>query len=373
MKAGIGGTEGLYQFELDLYPNEASGLLIIENDELLGTHGWDMAFWVVLDEGSVDHCVALVGHRRDAPGSDLDDGWEIERLHAAPRFAGEAKKTEDCEALARKDGRVYVFGSHFGSKSGPLEPKRGFVARFREADVLHATEDPAAEIEISRPAFLLHRLLNDAFLEHGVDLVPIGDGCRKSFITETVRIGEKKGKRWSGLVREGDWPLNIEGATFRPDNGNLLVGLRYPTAADGKPLLAEVSGIERLFEPGDGTPEVRGFWTLDAVGRGGEMAGVRDLTFVGDELHAVTGDLDSGGGASVLLSDYPGGRGTIATHWRAKLPEDRSSGALEAEPVREFPGLPRVEGIAGTSDGRFFYVVDEDAGVHLRLTHFFAG
>jgi hypothetical protein len=374
MGAGTAGAEGLYQFDLDLYPNEASGLLIVENGALLRAHGWDRAFWVVLDEGSVDHCVALVGHRRDAPGGDLEDGWEIERLRASPSFAEEAKKTEDCEALARKDGFVYVFGSHFGSKAGPLEPKRGFVARFREEEVLHAKGDPAAGIQVTRPAFLLHRLLNDAFREHDVPVVPLGESCREAFIAGTIRKGEEKGKRWSRLVREGDWPLNIEGAAFRPDNGNLLVGLRFPTAADGRPLLAEVAGIESLFEPGDANaPEVQGFWTLGAVGRGGSLAGVRDLTFVGDELHAVTGDLDSGGGGSVLLSDYPGGRGTVSTHWRAKLPEEKSAGHLPAEPVREFPGMPRVEGIAGTPDGRFLYVVDEDEGVHLRLTRFLAG
>jgi hypothetical protein len=36
--------------------------------------------------------------------------------------------------------------------------------------------------------------------------------------------------------------------------------------------------------------------------------------------------------------------------------------------VREFPTLPRVESIAITDDGRFFYVADEDEGVHLWLT-----
>jgi hypothetical protein len=35
--------------------------------------------------------------------------------------------------------------------------------------------------------------------------------------------------------------------------------------------------------------------------------------------------------------------------------------------VREFPTLPRVEGIAITGDGGFFYVTDEDEGVHLWL------
>jgi hypothetical protein len=368
MTKGVPSGSELHQYNLDMYPNEASGLLAIENEALLGEHGWDLAFWVVLDEGTVQDCVALAGHRREA--GDLGEGWEIERLHAVP--VGDTKQTEDCEALTRFGGYVYVVGSHFGSKRGPLEPKRGFIARFREADVLHATEDPAAEIIVSRPSFVMHRLINDAFKEHGVDLLPLDPSLREAFIDETVKLGKKKKKRWAGLVREGDYPMNVEGATFRPD-GNLLIGLRFPTASDGKPILVEVSGIDRLFEPGSAPPRVEGFWTLDAVGRGGEIAGVRDLTFVNDELHVQTGDLDSAGKASLLLESYPGGRGTVSTHWRVKMPEGQHSGHLDAEPIREFPEHARVEGIAATGDGRFFYVVDEDEGVHLRLTRFLDG
>ncbi|MCA1719039.1 MAG: hypothetical protein LC781_20175 [Actinobacteria bacterium] len=92
-----------------------------------------------------------------------------------------------------------------------------------------------------------------------------------------------------------------------------------------------------------------------------------------DELHLVTGNVDSREGQSVLTQDYPGGRDTIATHFRCTLPPDRHSGSLEAEFVREFPTLPRVEGITITDDGRFFYVTDEDEGVHLRLTRILVG
>lgn len=369
MTSGIPNLDELYQFSLDLFPNEASGLLEIENDGLLAEHGWDRAFWVCLDEGPVTDCVALVGHRADSVDDDLASGWEIARLRAVA--VGDAKVTEDAEGLARKDGYVYVIGSHFGSKRGPLHPKRGFVARFEEAEVLHAANEPPAEIEVARPSFVLHRLINDAFREHGVGLIPLGANCREAFVRETISVGEKKRKKWAGLVREDDYPLNIEGITFRP-NGSLLIGLRFPMAADGRPIMVEVGGIERLFE-GGAKPEVRGFWTLDAVGRGGDLAGVRDLTFVGDELHAVTGDVDSAKAGSLLLKDYPGGSGTISTHWRVTLPEGKGSGELRATPVREFPGLPRVEGIAGTEDGRFFYVVDEDEGVHLRLTRLLVG
>ncbi len=365
MTSGMPNLDELYQFSLDLYPNEASGLLAIENDALLGEHGWDRAFWVCLDEGAVNDCIALVGHRADSTGDDLSSGWEISRLHATA--SGDAKGTEDAEGLARKDGYVYVIGSHFGSKRGPLHPKRGFVARFRESEVLHATDEPAADIEVSRPSFVLHRIINDAFSEHGVGLIPLGPSLREAFVHETIKLGEKKHKKWSGLVREADYPLNIEGITFRP-NGSLLIGLRFPMSADGRPIVVEVGDIERLFEESDAQPEVRGFWTLDAVGRGGDLAGVRDLTFVGDELHAVTGDVDSAKAGSLLLKDYPGGSGTVSTHWRITLPEGQTSGEVGATRIREFPGLPRVEGIAGTENGRFFYAVDEDAGVHLRLT-----
>ncbi len=88
--------------------------------------------------------------------------------------AGDAAETEDAESVARRDGWVYIFGSHFGRKSGPLQLERQFVARFREADVGHATEDPAVDIEIFRESFVLHRLINYALKAHGPETIPLG-------------------------------------------------------------------------------------------------------------------------------------------------------------------------------------------------------
>ena len=356
----------LHRFELNLHPNEASGLLTVENEALLEAHGWELALWAVLDEGEIANCVAILGHKR---GADISEGWEIERLHAV---LVNDTKTEDAESVARHDGWVYVFGSHFGSKSGPLQPKRGFVARFREADVEHATEDPAVWIEVFRESFALHRLVNDALKADDPETIPLGPETYWALIEETRRRGAEKKKKWAGLVRDDDLPINFEGAAFRAD-GSLLLGLRFPVAADGRPILVELIGIERLFEPGGGMPEVEGFWVVDAVGRNGEIAGVRDLALTGDdELHLVTGNVDSRDKQSVLIQDYPGGRDTVATHFRCTLSPGEHSGFLEAEFVREFPDLPRVEGIAITEDGRFFYVTDEDEGVHLRLTRLVA-
>ncbi len=364
--------DGLFQMDLNLHPNEASGLSVIEDGALLEAQGWDVGFWAVLDEGKIEDCVAAIGHRR---GSSQEDGWEIERLRA--RVTGDAGRTEDAEAITRDSatGFVYVLGSHFGSKSGPLQPKRGFVARFSEAEVEHVTRKPAMHLEVARRSFVLHRAVNDAFGEHGMDLIPLGEQAREAFIDATIRRGKKERKKWAGLVREDDYPINVEGAAFRRD-GSLLLGLRFPTAANGRPILVEIEGIERLFEK-DGQPEVLGFWTADAVGRGGDVAGVRDLalhsTEGDEELHLVTGNVDSRDKGSVLIEDYPGGRETVATHFRCPMPPNAHSGELKGAFVREFPNLPRVEGLAVADNDRAYYVTDEDEGVHLRMTRFLEG
>jgi hypothetical protein len=375
--------DGLHRLELNLHPNEASGLLAVNDEPLLEAHGWELAFWAVLDEGEIEDCVAVIGHRRDA---GIEEGWEIERLRAEP--IGDAGKTEDAEAVTRHGGWIYIFGSHFGGKEGPLQPKRGFVARFREAEVGHATQDPAMRMEISRRSFLLHRLINDALKESGPDLIPLGPQSYKALIEATIKRGKKEDKKWAGIVHEDDYPINVEGAAFRdaetPRRGvsTLLLGLRFPVSAEGHPIVVELEGVERLFGQGDELPQVRGFWVVDAVGREGEIAGVRDLaihnTGSGKELHLVTGNVDSRDKDSVLIQDYPGGQNTVATHFRCPLPSHRDAPAgrlhqaLDAEFVREFPDLPRVEGIAITGGGRFFYVTDEDEGVHLRLTRLLA-
>ena len=333
--------DGLHRLELNLRPNEASGLLAVEDEPLLEAHGWDLGFWAVLDEGEIEDCVAVIGHRR---GTNIGEGWEIERLRAEP--IGDAGKTEDAEAVTRRDGWIYIFGSHFGGKHGPLQPKEasspasarprsGTRREIRDGDGDRARWLPAAPPDQRRP--------EERWSRPG----PARTELPQSLIEATIeRI---QNTRWAGLVREDDYPINIEGAAFR-ESGTLLLGLRFPVSAEGYPVLVELEGIDRLLEPGDSLPEVRGFWVVDAVGREGDIAGVRDLAILsterGEELHLVTGNVDSRDKESVLIQDYPGGQNTVATHFRSTLPPEDHSGALKGEFVREFPDLPRVEGIA---------------------------
>jgi hypothetical protein len=89
-------------------------------------------------------------------------------------------------------------------------------------------------------------------------------------VVERIEAGE------SDRVREGDWTINVEGAEFTAD-GTLLLGLRFPVAADGRPIVIRLRGVERLFaadrRSDAGGPEVTGLGGGGAGGRGGAPAG----------------------------------------------------------------------------------------------------
>jgi hypothetical protein len=360
--------------ELELSPNEGSGLLTVGSPRLRRAGGWDRAFWVCFDEGPVEECLAVIGHRAAVVGEPPTRGWEVVRLHA--RQAGpEPVKTEDCEALAAHQGWVYVIGSHFGSKSGPLQRKRGFIARFTEAEAAEpgatGTEGGApVRLEVRRTAFALQRLLNDALVGSG--LLPLEPDVREAFITATRQRGAARGKEWADEIRAEDYPVNLEGTAFLPD-GTLLLGLRFPVSAEGRPLLVALSGVAELFAgPAEapGPLAVTGCWELDVRGTQGALAGIRDMTVVGDTLHVVTGGLDATGKGSVLLTAYPHGHDDGCAHWACPLPTPEGPRLLAARSVRAFPDQPRVEGIAAEEDGHFCYVSDEDDAVHVCHTVF---
>lgn len=358
-KSSRSRSSPLETVDLDLHPNEASDLLPIASRRILDAHGWDRGFWSVLDEGSVEDSIAVVGHR--AGKEEAADSWETAR----PRFSVRKKnrgKTEDAEACARHDGWIYVVGSHYGAKDGPIEAKRAFVARFREDDVEAPLGERKSAMEVAMNRFRLHRAVNDALQAYGPELLGPGDAVRERFIA-AARKGA--GKRTADRLLGSDAPINIEGVTFE-DGGAMLLGLRYPVTAGGHPILAEASGIERLFEDKRAAPVVRRLWVLDNVGTKRRPEGIRAVHREGRDLHVIAGSLDATDKGSTLLEDHPEGGKSSCAHYRVRLPRNRDGGPVDAELVHRF-NLPNVEGLAAGPGGRFFYVTDEDDKVHMRL------
>lgn len=332
--------------------NEASALLAIESPALLQAHGWEMAFWSCSDEDKVEKALHALGKGRD--------GWELVKpgkVRAEPKSV-----TEDAEALARFGPWVYIFGSHFGTKSGPLEPTRHFIARFREDRFDGRLDESEVEMEIARGRFKLHRLLNDALRESGLDLMEPGDEERRC-IRQTRRNGHKKGKKWADRIHKDDWPVDIEGAAFRSlgGMGALLLGLRYPVTRDGHPVLVEMEGIEKLFRNPPDDPSVRQLWVLEGVGSARKPRGVRALEEDGDSFLAITGSLDSAPEESAILLDHPEGEPAASRLHRFTLPEPppRWSG-VEAERVQDLGVDSKAEGLAADTEGRLWYVLDDE-------------
>ena len=346
--------------DLQLDPNEASGLQRVSSPELLERYGWDLGLWSVLDEVDASECIVLLGHKMGAP---MHEGWSSRRLRA--ERVGHDGPVQDAEAVADWDGWVYVFGSHHGHKAGPIRRKVQWVARFQEAAVTGGVEDePTVPLTVVHTDLQVHRLLNDALLASDLDLMPMTDAMNTEFIDAT--IAKLEGTAAEGRVRPGDWTVNIEGADFT-DDGALLLGLRFPIGADGSPLIVQLSDWDGLFEDPLRLPTVDAIWQVDAIGRNGSLAGVRDLCTVGDALHVVTGDLDSAGKGSIIRKEYSGGAETVSTHVSTQL-SGTNGGRVKATFVREFADNPRIEGVAADQGGRFFYVSDEDDSVSLRST-----
>lgn len=344
--------------DLDLHPNEASDLLPLENEQVLEAHGWNRAFWSVLDEGAVEDCMAVIGHRRGEP--EGQGSWDILR----PRFevADNKGDTEDAEVCARHDGWIYVVGSHYGSKSGPLEAKRAFLARFREEDLTGDVEECRPAMQIAMNRFRVHRAVNDALRAFGPPLLGPGPSVRKRFIEQAPKGGGKGAAR---RINDSDSPLNVEGAAFDAA-GSLLLGLRYPVTAEGHPIVAELAGIPAMFEDRRAAPVARRFWILENVGDRDQPVGFRALHRRGDELHAIVGCLDASGKGSTLLDDHPEGANTPCSHYRFVLPADRDGGVVQAELVHRFE-VANVEGLALGTGTRCFYVTDEDDRVKIHL------
>ncbi|MFC4148266.1 hypothetical protein ACFO0M_18595 [Micromonospora mangrovi] len=330
--------------------NEASDLLPVRSAALLRAYGARRGFWTVLDEGPVERCLALLLERADGE-------WTAHHVDAD---AGtENGRTEDGEALAHHDGWVYVFGSQFGSKGGPLRPRRAFVARFREDDAATGT----LPVAVVRNRFRLHRAVNDALVAAPLTPLPPGHRVRHRFIVETLARGTARAKSWVSRLAEDDLPLNVEAASFTPA-GTVLLGLRFSVTEAGEPILVELAGVPEMFAPEPGWPRAVGAYAVTGVTPPGELTGFRAVTPTADGGYAaVIGSIDALGKGSVLLDDHPEGGRVTSRHVRFRL-DDAVGGRVVGELVADLAPFHHVEGLAEL-EGDCFYVTDEDHRVAL--------
>lgn len=356
----------MHEIDLQIEPNEASDLVRLD-DDLLDATGWDLALATALDETPAEESVALLVH---AAGSPIESDWEAIRVPLDP--SGSKGRTEDAEACTIRDGYLYVIGSQFGKKSGPLEARRSWVARTPVESVLAAARGGGeAPLEIVRLRFSLHRAINDALAASTIELIELGPASREAYIDATIALGAAKDKRWAGMVRSSDQPVNVEGAEFR-DNGALLVGLRYPTSADGDPLLAEVDDVTALFDDPESVPACGRVWVLKGAGSREMPRGVRAIEARGgDRFDVIAGNLDAADKGAVLIDDHPEGHEAASIHVSFELPLTAGGGDVESTVEHEFAAeVKRIEGIAHGPGDHSFYVIDEDGRVGLRALAF---
>ena len=339
-------------FEIDHPHNEASALLGIQSPAVLETLGWDVGFWIVSDELEASKALAALGQTADGD-------WQVVRVKTSDGKPWTGKNCEDCETLARAGSHVYVFGSQYGSKEGPLEPRRHFVARFNEALLDVSSKGRiSVEMDLVRKPFALHRIVNDALQERGIELLRLQTPLHEAFVGAVADKGKEKKKGWRKLVRRDDVPINIEGATFM-EGGRLLIGLRYPVTTDGHPIVVEVEGIDRLFEHDASPPLATAVRILTSIGDRRTPAGIRELDARGGVVHVITGDLDD-----ELIQQSSASAHAPSEHWTFDYEYgDAPLFEVRAIRVRKFGDDAQVEGIA--LDGEDVWYVHDDENIRV--------
>ena len=347
------------EHRIDHRHNEASALLSIVNRDLLDAFGWQEGFWIANDEKKVHKALATLGR--------TDEGaWEVVPLKAKRTKGSSEKATADCEAFARAGSWIYVFGSQFGPKEGPLDPERHFVARLNESLVAYKKKKLHAAMDVAREPLFLHRLINDALRDSDLTLIRRSVEEATAYIEATASCRDED---WLPRLEHWDWPINVEGAAFA-HNGRLLLGLRYPVTADGNPIVVELEGIDRLFvkKLARGVPRVTRVWALAFVGSPEQPLGIRALETFGRAIHVIVGDLDGKPGRSQILAGHPEGHHGHSHHYVFHLPLGLTD-YVEARELRGFCGDANVEGMTVAADGAVWYIHD-DKNIRLQRAHF---
>ncbi len=311
----------LERIRLTADASEASGLLPVVSPRILAELGSDEAWWVCHDEGDLGSMVSLlVGPRVAGDASS----WSALRV----RLEADGPRRTDAEALARFEETVFVIGSSFVGKSGVLDERRAFIARFSEREVSVGDGSVGAEV-LHLESTLLDRTMG-AFA--GIELMPADD----------------------------DHPsINVEGAVVLDDD--LVLGLRWPVTSDGRPLLVRFLGAAAVLTDTDWSAEK--FGALEVVSHVVESGGtrkrpdgIRAIARVGDAIHVTVGQTER---------DLIAGKAKAAAARHLVLDGGFGTRDIGATEVERFEGFRKVEALAPRSDDRWLYALDDEDAIVL--------
>lgn len=321
----------LERIQLKTDRREASALLAVESPSLLDQLDVDGAWWSCHDEGDIGAMVSLLSVKDEVwtiTSVDLDDSTEGGSSRTSRPWTSRAMRT-DAEALARIGDTIFVFGSNFTDKSGDIDERRAFVARFSEREA--AAGRSVADV------LDLETVLRDKISAGlaGIELMPSDDD-------EEV--------------------INVEGAAFL--GRDLLLGLRWPVSTDGQPILVRLKDAAVGFADASFTnssasrsrlKDVDAIPIIVDVGATAKRpAGVRGMTAVGETIHLVTGQTER-----KLTEKKTKAAPALHVAVSPTLDGNRSSATV----LQTFEGFRKVEGVAPLSDGRWLYALDDEDAV----------
>ena len=338
---------------------ETSDLLTVQNRRILQENGWDRAFWTIGDENDIRNNLTIIGHTTGAP---IQDNWIVKSVEVR---SAAATKTDDAEILCRKGDWIYILGSHFGKKKGPLSASRQFVARFNENNLAQQGKQYLTNMEICNDNYLLFRLLNDALNSIRDQIIISTDRDKAFFILQTIKEALKQNKALHNRIRETDWPINLEGADFT-ETGTLLIGFRYPVSREGHPVLIEIENMDNLFQVPITAPNVKKIYILNTIGSKENLTGIRSLHRDHGKWHVITGGIDGRPEVSLLLQEHVQQRRIGNEHHTFIDHEDRSM-YISATIQRTFSDKENVEGLAFDTAGNPCYIRDANEGIPLML------
>lgn len=298
-------------------------MLPVMSDRILAELGCDEAWWVCHDEGDLGSMVSLLA----APPHDDPERWSVSGI----RLEADGPRRTDAEAITRIDDTVFVIGSSFVGRSGVLDDRRAFIARFSEQDVSVADHSVKAQV-LDLESTLMDRVVN-ALAD--TELLP---------------------------AKDDHVSMNIEGAVVL--DGDLILGLRWPVASDGRPLLVRFLGAAGVLSDADWSVErlAELAVAVHVVNSGATKKrpeGIRAMTSHGPTIHATVGQTER---------DLVDGKAKPAAARHLRLDGGPDGLEIEATEIERFEGFRKVEALAPRSGGRWLYALDDEDAVVLLVS-----